>query len=108
VLVQSKPTKTASPAPAAPATDAPTAKPATPRQYVVQVGSKQNQTDALATFVDMQQKYPTLLANYRPMVQKVDLSPQVSLAHRPHGRPLAFVTPRQLSRASHLDAPQAL
>jgi hypothetical protein len=42
-------------------------------QYVVQVGSKQNQTEALATFADMQQKYPTLLASYRPMVQKADL-----------------------------------
>jgi hypothetical protein len=45
----------------------------TPSQFVVQVGSKQNQTEALATFADMQQKYPTLLANYRPMVQKADL-----------------------------------
>jgi cell division septation protein DedD len=52
---------------------APEAAPAKPSQYVVQVGSKQNQTDALATFADMQQKYPTLLASYRPMVQKADL-----------------------------------
>ena len=37
--------------------------PAKPSQYVVQVGSKQNQTEALATFADMQQKYPTLLAS---------------------------------------------
>jgi cell division septation protein DedD len=42
-------------------------------KYLVQIGSKQNQTEALATFADMQQKYPTLLANYRPMVQKADL-----------------------------------
>src|SRR5262249_18305191 len=42
-------------------------------KYVVQVGSKKNQTEALASFADMQQKYPTLLANYRPMVQKADL-----------------------------------
>ncbi|HEU0018378.1 MAG TPA: SPOR domain-containing protein, partial [Methyloceanibacter sp.] len=47
--------------------------PAKPTKYVVQVGSKQNQTEALATFADMQQKYPTLLASYRPMVQKADL-----------------------------------
>ena len=47
--------------------------PAKPSQYVVQVGSKQNQTEALATFADMQQKYPSLLASYRPMVQKADL-----------------------------------
>ena len=44
-----------------------------PTKYVVQVGSKKNQTDALASFADMQQKYPTLLASYRPMVQKADL-----------------------------------
>jgi cell division septation protein DedD len=44
-----------------------------PSKYVVQVGSKKNQTDALASFADMQQKYPSLLANYRPMVQKADL-----------------------------------
>ena len=42
-------------------------------KYVVQVGSKKNQTDALASFADMQQKYPALLASYRPMVQKADL-----------------------------------
>jgi cell division protein FtsN len=42
-------------------------------KYVVQVGSKKNQTEALASFADMQQKYPSLLANYRPMVQKADL-----------------------------------
>jgi cell division protein FtsN len=52
---------------------APTPAPAAPTKYVVQVGSKQNQTDALATFADMQQKYPTLLASYRPMVQKANL-----------------------------------
>jgi cell division protein FtsN len=46
---------------------------ARPMQYVVMVGSKQNQTAALATFADMQQKYPTLLRGYRPMVQKADL-----------------------------------
>jgi cell division septation protein DedD len=46
---------------------------AKPSKYVIQVGSKQNQTEALATFADIQQKYPTLVANYRPMVQKADL-----------------------------------
>ena len=46
---------------------------ANPTKYVVQVGSKKNQTEALASFADMQQKYPTLLASYRPMVQKADL-----------------------------------
>jgi len=42
-------------------------------KYVVQVGAKKSQTDALATFADIQQKYPKLLANYRPIVQKADL-----------------------------------
>jgi cell division septation protein DedD len=70
-------------APAAPAKPKPAAQTAsvTPgaapaaasTKYVVQVGSKKNQTEALASFADMQQKYPTLLANYRPMVQKADL-----------------------------------
>ncbi len=46
---------------------------AAPSKYVVQVGSKKTQTEALASFADMQQKYPTLLANYRPIVQKADL-----------------------------------
>jgi cell division septation protein DedD len=46
---------------------------ATSSKYVVQVGSKKNQTEALASFADMQQKYPALLASYRPMVQKADL-----------------------------------
>jgi cell division septation protein DedD len=46
---------------------------AAPTKYVVQVASKKNQTEALASFADMQQKYPSLLANYRPIVQKADL-----------------------------------
>ena len=40
---------------------------------MVQVASKKNQTEALASFADMQQKYPSLLASYRPIVQKADL-----------------------------------
>jgi cell division protein FtsN len=59
----------AKPAPAADAEP----EAAKPSKYLVQVGSKQDQTEALATFADLQQKYPTLLASYRPMVQKADL-----------------------------------
>ena len=51
----------------------PAAAPAKPTKYVVQVASKKNQTEALASFADMQQKYPSLLASYRPIVQKADL-----------------------------------
>lgn len=57
------PTPAAAPAPQA----------APPSKFVVQVSSKQNQTEALATFADMQQKYPSLLGPYRPLVQKADL-----------------------------------
>jgi cell division septation protein DedD len=46
---------------------------AAPAKYVVQVASKKNQTEALASFADMQQKYPSLLASYKPIVQKADL-----------------------------------
>lgn len=71
----------ADPQPVAAIPEAPKPKPApapkpeaaAPREYVVQVGSKQDQTDALATFADMQQKYPKLLSSYRPMVQKANL-----------------------------------
>lgn len=58
---------------ATPAVQTAAAAPAAATKFVVQVGSKKNQTDALASFADMQQKYPSLLANYRPMVQKADL-----------------------------------
>lgn len=84
---QAAPQEVAEPAPPAPeAKPKPAAKPAPqqtaaatpkaasgPTKYVVQVGSKKNQTEALASFADMQQKYPTLLASYRPIVQKADL-----------------------------------
>jgi cell division septation protein DedD len=59
--------------PAAEQTAAVTPAATAPSKYVVQVGSKKNQTDALASFADMQQKYPKLLASYRPIVQKADL-----------------------------------
>src|SRR6185312_5130935 len=79
--LQAPPPPAAKPKPAAkPAVQTAAATPAAtpaaaagPTKYVVQVGSKKNQTDALASFADMQQKYPTLLASYRPMVQKADL-----------------------------------
>lgn len=62
----------APPAPQQTAAVAPQAA-APPSKYVVQVASKKNQTEALASFADMQQKYPSLLASYRPIVQKADL-----------------------------------
>jgi len=52
---------------------APAPAPAANTKYVVQVGSKKSQTDALASFADIQQKYPKLLSNYRPIVQKANL-----------------------------------
>ncbi|ODA68753.1 rare lipoprotein A [Methyloligella halotolerans] len=67
---QSEPTTTASIEPQAQPAPAPAAA---SRNYVVQVASKKDQTEALAAFADMQQKYPSLLANYRPMVNRVNL-----------------------------------
>jgi len=58
---------------AKPAVQTAAAAPAAGTKFVVQVGSKKSQTDALASFADMQQKYPSLLGSYRPMVQKADL-----------------------------------
>ncbi|MHA1517394.1 MAG: SPOR domain-containing protein, partial [Alphaproteobacteria bacterium] len=42
-------------------------------KYVVQLGSSKSQTDALANFADAQQKYPSLLSTYQPIVRKTDL-----------------------------------
>jgi hypothetical protein len=43
------------------------------RKYVVQVASRKSQTDALAAFADIQQKYPRLLSGYRPIIKRADL-----------------------------------
>jgi cell division septation protein DedD len=64
------PKPAAQPAPQQTAAIAPQAA---PTKYVVQVASKKNQTEALASFADMQQKYPSLLGSYKPIVQKADL-----------------------------------
>jgi len=42
-------------------------------KYVVQVAARKSQTDALAAFADLQQKYPSLLNNYRPIIERADL-----------------------------------
>jgi len=42
-------------------------------EYVVQVAARKSQTDALAAFADIQQKYPQLLSGYRPIIKKADL-----------------------------------
>jgi hypothetical protein len=41
--------------------------------YVVQVAARKSQTDALAAFADIQQKYPRLLSGYRPIIKRADL-----------------------------------
>lgn len=73
--LQAPPAPEPKPAAAAPQQTAAVAPqaPAAPSKYVVQVASKKNQTEALASFADMQQKYPSLLGNYKPIVQKADL-----------------------------------
>ncbi len=42
-------------------------------KYVVQVAARKSQTDALAAFADIQQKYPRLLSGYRPIIKRADL-----------------------------------
>lgn len=85
------PTPTAAPAPPSqpqvaartPARSEPTTA-AAPRQqaapaqqsagtYVVQVAARKSQTDALAAFADLQQRYPSLLSGYRPIIERADL-----------------------------------
>jgi cell division septation protein DedD len=61
-----QPTRTAAAAPRAAASSSSS-------QYVVQVAARKSQTDALAAFADLQQKYPSLLNNYRPIIERADL-----------------------------------
>ncbi len=42
-------------------------------QFVVQVAARKSQTAALAAFADLQQRYPSLLNSYRPIIQRADL-----------------------------------
>jgi len=76
----------APPAAVSPPVQKPRAPSAAPRQaaaqpaaasgagnYVVQVAARKSQTDALAAFADIQQKYPRLLSGYRPIIQRADL-----------------------------------
>ena len=70
------PVPQAMPQQVAAANPAPAAAPAAPAadsKYVVQLGSSKSQTDALANFADAQQKYPSLLGTYQPVVRKTDL-----------------------------------
>jgi cell division protein FtsN len=71
--VEPAPAKPKAPKPVATQASATPAATTGSTKYVVQVGSKKNQTEALASFADMQQKYPSLIGSYRPMVQKADL-----------------------------------
>ncbi len=67
--------RTAPPAPAQQrVASAPAAAPAVSGgSYVVQVAARKSQTDALAAFADIQQKYPRLLSGYRPIIKRADL-----------------------------------
>ena len=58
---------------AAPAPAPSQAAAAVAREYTVQVAARKSQTDALATFADIQQKYPRLLSGYRPIIKRADL-----------------------------------
>lgn len=52
---------------AAPANDAPL------QGYAVQVASHRSQADAVAKFADLQNRYPTLISGFRPLIQRADL-----------------------------------
>ena len=41
--------------------------------YVVQVAARKSQAGALAAFADLEQRYPTLLRGYGPMIQRAEL-----------------------------------
>lgn len=41
--------------------------------FIVQVAARRNQSDALEAFANLQQKYPTILGAYRPLIQRADL-----------------------------------
>ncbi len=42
-------------------------------KFVVQIAARRTQTDALATFANLQQKYTSLLDSYGPIIQRADL-----------------------------------
>lgn len=66
--------QTAAVAPAAAPKPAPDQAPAASSgSYVVQVAARKSQTDALAAFADIQQKYPRLLNGYSPIIKRADL-----------------------------------
>lgn len=41
--------------------------------FIVQVAARRNQSDALEAFANLQQKYPTILGAYGPLIQRADL-----------------------------------
>ena len=78
--VAAAPTPVQKPAVPKVAAATPAAEPAAPAaeassggSYVVQVAARKSQTDALAAFADIQQKYPQLLEGYRPIIKRADL-----------------------------------
>ena len=58
---------------AAPLPAASTTATATSSLFAVQIAARRTQTDALATFANLQQKYPSLIAPYQPLIKKADL-----------------------------------
>lgn len=42
-------------------------------KFAVQVASNQRQADSLAIFADLKRRYPDLVGNYRPLIQRADL-----------------------------------
>lgn len=56
-----------------PAAPAVSTEPGLAGKYAVQVASNQRQADSLAIFADLKRRYPDLVGNYRPLIQRADL-----------------------------------
>lgn len=46
---------------------------ASSERFAVQIAARRDQTSALETFANLQQRYPSLLNSYRPIIQRADL-----------------------------------
>ncbi|VAW17430.1 hypothetical protein MNBD_ALPHA09-467 [hydrothermal vent metagenome] len=50
-----------------------TSQPGLAGKFAVQVASNQRQADSLAIFADLKRRYPDLVGNYQPLIQRADL-----------------------------------
>jgi len=55
------------------ATQTTSSEPGLAGKFAVQVASNQRQADSLAIFADLKRRYPDLVGNFRPLIQRADL-----------------------------------